>query len=85
MSMNESETRFELIDPLLRGKGYRMPHVRLESPAPVEPIGRKGHRCYGPGSTDDQLCVEVANSTVPLSVAILDAKKEDEERTSGCS
>ena len=83
MPMNESETRFELIDPLLREKGYRMPYVRLETPAPVEPTGPKGRRRSGPGRTDYLLCVEVPNGTVPLPVAILEAKKEDEDPLKG--
>jgi type I restriction enzyme, R subunit len=38
MPRNEAETRYELIDPVLRDKGYRLPYIRLETPAPVEPI-----------------------------------------------
>lgn len=83
MPMNESETRFELIDPVLREKGYRRPYVRLETPAPVEPTGPKGRRRSGPGRTDYLLCVEVPNGTVPLPVAILEAKKEDEDPLKG--
>jgi hypothetical protein len=37
MSKNEAETRYELIDPILRVKGYRIPYIKLETPAPVEP------------------------------------------------
>lgn len=83
MPMNESETRFELIDPVLRDKGYRMPYIKLETPAPVEPTGPKGRRRSGPGRTDYLLCVEVPNGTVPLPVAILEAKKEDEDPLKG--
>jgi type I restriction enzyme R subunit len=84
MSKNEAETRFELIDPILRDKGYRMPYVRLETPAPVETAGGpKGRRSSGPGKMDYLLCVEVPNATVPLPVAILEAKKEDEDPLKG--
>ena len=83
MSMNEAETRFELIDPVLREKGYRMPYIQLETPAPVEPIGHKGRRRPGPGKTDYLLCVEVPNGIKPLPVAILEAKKEDEDPLKG--
>jgi hypothetical protein len=31
MPMNEAETRFELIDPVLRSKGYRLPYIPLET------------------------------------------------------
>lgn len=46
MSYNEQETRFFLIDPVLRDKGYN-DHLRIkmETPAPVEPTGPKGRRC----------------------------------------
>jgi type I restriction enzyme R subunit len=55
----------------------------LETPAPVEPIGPKGRRRKGPGKTDYLLCVEVPNGPKPLSVAILEAKKEDEDPLKG--
>jgi len=42
MSLNEAETCFELIDPILREKGDRMPYIKLETKAPVNPSARKG-------------------------------------------
>jgi type I restriction enzyme, R subunit len=83
MAKNEAETRYELIDPVLRAKGYRVPYIRLETPAPVEPIGPKGRRRNGPGKTDYLLCIEVPNAPKPLPVAILEAKKEDEDPLKG--
>jgi type I restriction enzyme, R subunit len=83
MSKNEAETRYELIDPVLRDKGYRLPYIRLETPAPVEPTGPKGRRRSGPGKTDYLLCVEVPTGPKPLPVAILEAKKEDEDPLKG--
>jgi type I restriction enzyme R subunit len=83
MLKNEAETRYEKIDPVLRDKGYRMPYIRLETPAPVEPIGAKGRRRAGPGKTDYLLCVEVPNGTKPLPIAILEAKKEGEDPLKG--
>jgi type I restriction enzyme R subunit len=83
MARNEAETRYELIDPALREKGYCVPYIRLETPAPVEPIGPKGRRRNGPGKIDYLLCVEVPNGHKPLPVAILEAKKEDEDPLKG--
>jgi type I restriction enzyme R subunit len=83
MARNEAETRYELIDPVLRDKGYRIPYVRLETPAPVEPTGPKGRRRPGPGKIDYLLCVEVPHAPKPLPVAILEAKKEDEDPLKG--
>ncbi|WP_300291929.1 hypothetical protein [Nitrosomonas sp.] len=35
MALNEEETRFHLIDPVLRRKGYDDPQrIQLETPAP---------------------------------------------------
>ena len=65
MPMNEAETRYELIDPGLREKGYRKPYVKLETKAPVEPVGPKGRRRSGPGRTDYLLCVETPNGPAP--------------------
>ncbi len=61
MSMNEADTRYHLIDPLLREKGYvSCERITLETvltPAPVEPTGPKGRRRKGPGRTDYLLYV----------------------------
>ena|SRR6185295_18608411 len=83
MAKNEAETRYELIDPILRDKGYRMPYVQLGTPAPVEATGAKGRRRPGPGKTDYLLCVEIPNGPKALPVAILESKKEDEHPLKG--
>jgi len=83
MSMNEAETRYELVDPVLRGKGYRGPYVKLETKAPVEPIGPKGRRRPGPGRTDYLLCVETPNGPAPLPIAVMEAKRENEDPLKG--
>jgi len=50
MTYNEAETRFWLIDPVLRGKGFDAHwKLKLETPAPVEPTGNKGRRRAGVG------------------------------------
>jgi type I restriction enzyme R subunit len=83
MNRNEAETRYELIDPILREKGYRVPYIKLETPAPVEPIGPKGRRRRGPGKIDYLLCVETPDALKPLPIAILEAKKENEDPLKG--
>lgn len=83
MLMNEAETCFELISPVLREKGYKFPYVRLETPAPVEPIGHKGRRRKGSGRTDYLLCVDIPNATSPMPIAILEAKRESEDPLKG--
>ena len=84
MSYNEAETRYHLIDPILRDKGYDSHQtIRLETPAPVEPTGPKGRRRRGPGRTDYLLCVQVGEMPKPLPVGVLEAKKESEDPLKG--
>lgn len=87
MSMNEADTRYHLIDPQLRAKGYvSLDQITLETiltPPPVEPSGAKGRRCKGPGRTDYLLCVQVGDTPKPLPVAVLEAKKESEDPLKG--
>ena len=50
MTYNEAETRYFLIDPVLREKGYNAHQwLKLENPAPVEPTGPRGRRRRGSG------------------------------------
>jgi type I restriction enzyme R subunit len=61
LGYNEQETRYFLIDPVLRQKGYDDHQwLKLETPAPVEPTGPKGRRRRGAGRTDYLLCVRVS-------------------------
>lgn len=87
MSMNEADTRYHLIDPVLRDKGYVCrERITLETtltPPPVEPSGAKGRRRKGPGRTDYLLCVQVGDMPKPLPIAVLEAKKESEDPLKG--
>jgi len=84
MSYNEQETRYYLIDPVLRTKGYDDHQwLKLETPAPVEPTGPKGSRRKGAGRTDYLLCVQVGDMPKPLPVGVLEAKKENEDPLKG--
>lgn len=84
MSYNEQETRFFLIDPVLRDKGYNdHQRLKLETPSPVEPTGPKGRRRRGPGRTDYLLCVQVGDMPKSLPVGVLEAKKESEDPLKG--
>ncbi len=87
MSMNEADTRYHLIDPLLREKGYvsrdRITLETILTPSPVEPSGAKGRRRKGPGRTDYLLCVQVGDMPKALPVAVLEAKKEGDDPLKG--
>jgi type I restriction enzyme R subunit len=84
MSYNEQETRYYLIDPVLREKGYDdHAKLKLETPAPVEAIGHKGRRRAGGGRTDYLLCVQAGDMPKPLPVGVLEAKKESEDPLKG--
>lgn len=87
MSMNEADTRFHLIDPVLRDKGYvSRDQVTLETvltPPPVEPTGPKGRRRKGPGRTDYLLCVQLDGMLKSMPIAVLEAKKESDDPLKG--
>jgi type I restriction enzyme R subunit len=87
MSMNEADTRYHLIDPVLRDKGYvSRDRITLETVltlAPVEPTGPKGRRRPGKGRTDYLVCVQPADAPKSLPVAVLEAKKEAADPMSG--
>jgi len=84
MPYNEQETRFYLIDPILREKGYNDHQwLKMETPAPVEPTGPKGRRRRGTGRTDYLLCVQVGDMPKSLPVGVLEAKKETEDPLKG--
>lgn len=66
MSYNEQETRFFLIDPLLRTKGYDdYQRIRMETPAPVEPTGQKGGGAKGRITTDNP-AAKISDLTVDI-------------------
>lgn len=73
-----------MIDPVLRDKGYDdITKLKCETPAPVEPTGPKGRRKKGSGRTDYLLCVRVGTMPKPLPIAVLEAKKENEDPLKG--
>lgn len=84
MPYNEAETRYHLIDPRLRAKGYDdASRIRLETPAPVDLEGPKGRRRKGPGRTDYTLCVQVGAMPAPLPVGLIEVKRETADPLSG--
>jgi len=78
MSRNEAQTRFELIDPALRRRGWDGANTQVEAKTPggITVIDGKARR-RNSGRTDYLLHLEVSNGTQPIAVALIEAKPED--------
>lgn len=82
MGLNEADTRAKLIDPALHRLGWTDDLIRRETTAgTIEIINGKPKRKKG--RTDYLLCLPVKKMENPLSISILEAKKEDEHATLG--
>ena len=82
MGFNEADTRAKLIDPALHRLGWTEDLIRRETTAgTIEIINGKPKRKKG--RTDYLLCLPVKEMENPLSISILEAKKEDEHATLG--
>ena len=82
MGFNEADTRAKLIDPILHRLGWTEDLIRRETTAgTIEIINGKPKRKKG--RTDYILCLPANKMENPLSISILEAKKEDEHATLG--
>ena len=82
MGYNEADTRAKLINPKLHEAGWSEDLIRREITAgTVEIINGKTIRKKG--RMDYLLCLPVKEGENPLSIAVLEAKKEDEYATLG--
>lgn len=83
MGRNEAETRAQLIDPALHGRGWTEDLIRREeSERTVEIVDGKARR----GSsfrTDYTLRIKISPDAQPVAVAVLEAKSEDKPATYG--
>ena len=81
-SYNEADTRAKLIDPKIHNVGWKEDLIRRETTAgTIEIINGRTKRKGG--RTDYLLCLPAKDEENPLSIAILEAKKEDEHATLG--
>ena len=72
---NEAETRANLIDPVLRDKGW-FTHIKLEqSAAPIDIVDGRGRR-RGKGRIDYLLRIAIPGHDQPLPLALIEAKAE---------
>jgi type I restriction enzyme R subunit len=82
LGFNEADTRAKLIDPILHRLGWTEDLIRRETTAgTIEIINGKPKRKKG--RTDYLLCLPANKMENPLSISILEAKKEDEHATLG--
>jgi type I restriction enzyme R subunit len=76
MPRNEAQTRYELIDPALRTRGWNETNIRVEATSGgITVIDGKARRRKG--RTDYLLRLEVTKDTQPIAVALIEAKAED--------
>jgi type I restriction enzyme R subunit len=88
MRMNEADTRYHLIDPVLLAKRATSAATAsrwrpCSRPPPVEPSGPKGRRRKSAGRTDYLLCVKIGDAPKPMPIAVLEAKKEGDDPLKG--
>lgn len=82
MGLNEADTRAKLIDPIIHSIGWTEDLIRREITAgTIEIINGRPKRKNG--RTDYLLCLPSKDNEIPLAIAILEAKKEEEYSTLG--
>lgn len=84
MPRNEAQTRYELIDPALRSRGWNETNIKVEATSGgIKVIDGKARRSKG--RTDYLLRLEVSKDTQPVAVALIEAKAEDKAPGFGMS
>lgn len=84
MPRNEAQTRYELIDPALRLRGWNETNIKVEATSGgITIIDGKARRRKG--RTDYLLRLEVSKDTQPVAVALIEAKAEDKAPGFGMS
>jgi type I restriction enzyme R subunit len=83
-SRNEYQTRYALIDPALRQRGWNETNVKVEeATGGITVIDGKARRRKG--RTDYLLRFEVSKDTQPVAVALIEAKAENKSPGFGLS
>jgi len=76
MPRNEAQTRYELIDPALRARGWNETNIKVEATSGgITVIDGKARQRKG--RTDYLLRLEITKDTQPIAVALIEAKAED--------
>lgn len=86
MYMNEPETRFALIDPVLRKKNwdFDLGTLRLERTLGTNGFDNNGKPCkLNAGRTDYLLRIKTSDTSQPIAIAFIEAKKRASAVTKG--
>ena len=84
MPRNEAQTRYELIDPALRLRGWNETNIKVEATSGgITVIDGKARRRKG--RTDYLLRLEVSKDTQPVAIALIEAKAENKSPGFGLS
>jgi type I restriction enzyme R subunit len=84
MPRNEAQTRFELINPALRQRGWNETNIKVEATSGgITVIDGKARRRRG--STDYLLRLQVSKDTQPVAIALIEAKAEGKSPGFGLS
>ncbi len=77
MTLNESDTRSKLIDPVLHKRGWTEDLIRREETAGAVEISDNRARRRSHGRVDYTLRVKVTQDSQPVAIALIEAKAEN--------
>lgn len=79
----EADTRAKLIDPGLYERGWTEAHIRREQTAGTIELTEEGAERLAPGRIDYVLRLPISDSTQPVAIAYVEAKRENAQPESG--
>jgi len=83
MSLNEAQTRFSLIEPVIFNRGWTREHIKVEESTGGIYINDKGKAIRRRGRTDYLLRLLIKKDTQPHAIALIEAKSEDKSPGAG--
>jgi len=83
MSLNEAQTRFNLIEPVIFNRGWTREHIKVEESTGGIYINDKGKAIRRRGRTDYLLRLLIKKDTQPHAIALIEAKSEDKSPGAG--
>jgi len=83
MPLNEAQTRYNLIDPAIKQRGWTDDRVKVEEPTRPNIIHDKGAVKGSRGRTDYLLRLVIKKDTQPIPIALIEAKSEGKSPGAG--